>query len=299
MQHLDLLHPEHWKAYKLLDSGGFEKLEQFGNYILRRPEPQAIWEKKLPLLEWEKRADATYRRGKSKTNVSNKSSDLGNWTKKGNMPDTWTMPYDGPYFSLNFKLALTNFGHIGVFPEQAANWEYMAQQLHNRHNTTILNLFAYTGGASLAAKSLGADTTHVDAVKQVINWGAENMRLSNLTDIRWVVEDALKFAKREVKREKKYTGIILDPPAYGRGPDGEKWVLEEQILELIKLSGSLLQPKDGFLILNLYSMGLSALLATEIIQSVITVKTVQAGELYIPSTTNQRLPLGTFVRITT
>ena len=299
MQHLDLLHPEHWQAYKLLDSGGFEKLEQFGQYILRRPEPQAIWEKKWTNAEWEKKADATYRRGKSKTNVSNKSSDLGNWTKKTAMPDTWTMPYDSPNFKLNFKLALTNFGHIGVFPEQAANWEYMAQQLSTKKNATVLNLFAYTGCASLASKSMGADTTHVDAVKQVINWGAENMRLSNLTDIRWVVEDALKFAKREVKREKKYTGIILDPPAYGRGPDGEKWVLEEQILELIKLSGSLLQPKDGFLILNLYSMGLSALLATEIIQSVIPTQTVQAGELYIPSSTHQRLPLGTFVRITT
>ena len=229
-----LLSPKNFSDYELIDCGDFEKLERFGKYITIRPEPQAVWDKILPQKEWEKKAHVKF---------VPRSSSSGDWKKLKEMPDRWNVQYQ----NLKFRLALTSFKHVGIFPEQAANWDYIAESIHeisSGKNFTppsrvggprVLNLFAYTGGASLAAKAAGADITHLDSIKQVVSWARENMELSGLTDIRWVVEDALTFVKREVKRGKKYNGIILDPPAYGHGTDGQKWKLEEMINETMKM----------------------------------------------------------------
>jgi len=161
----------------------------------------------------------------------------------------------------------------------------------------VLNLFAYTGGASLAAKAAGADVVHLDSVKQVLTWSNENMKESNLDGIRWILDDAFKYVKREVKREKKYHGIILDPPAYGRGPEGEKWILEQQIDELVKQCSALLLPSNSFFVLNLYSMGLSSLIAENVVKSHFEVPAnLESGEIYVPDPFNRRLPLGTYLR---
>jgi 23S rRNA (cytosine1962-C5)-methyltransferase len=288
------LSPTDWVDYELIDCGAFEKLERFGNYTIRRPEPQAVWKKSLSDQEWDKQADASFSRDKS-------HPEKGVWQKKGSMPDRWNISYQYGNMQLKFRLALTAFKHVGIFPEQAENWKFIYDQVKAKTpGAKVLNLFAYTGGASLAAKAAGADLTHVDSVKQVIQWSRENMESSGLQDIRWVVEDALKFVKREVKRGNKYCGIILDPPAYGRGPDGEKWVLEEQIDELITLCAELLEQKDSFLILNLYSMGLSVLIAETLVKQHFKQDTAaEMGELYVQDKNNHSLPLGTFYRFTT
>ncbi|HEY4786096.1 MAG TPA: class I SAM-dependent methyltransferase, partial [Bacteroidales bacterium] len=200
---------------------------------------------------------------------------------------------------LKMRLGLTAFKHVGLFPEQAENWNYIYQTIKTTNVATprVLNLFAYTGGASLAAKAAGADVLHVDSVKQVINWSAENQQASKLDGIRWVVEDALKYVRREIKRGKTYHGIILDPPAYGRGPEGEKWVLEENINELIKICSQLLEKKDAFFVLNLYSMGFSALITENLIKAHFPMgKSYEMGELYLPDQSGKRLPLGVFLR---
>jgi 23S rRNA (cytosine1962-C5)-methyltransferase len=288
-----LLTPIHWKSYELIDSGGFEKLERFGEYILARPEPQAVWDKSLSETEWQRRAHATFRKEKG-------NAEKGEWLRKTGTPERWTMRYPLGERSLTFKIALSSFKHVGLFPEQGTNWDFITQQLGqmtNGERPRVLNLFAYTGIASLAARTAGADVTHVDAVRQVISWSRENMELSGLTDIRWVVEDALKFVKREVKRGNQYQGLILDPPAYGRGPDGEKWVLEEQINELLKLSRQLLDPRRRFFVLNLYSLGFSALIVENLIQGIFgPAPNAEFGELYLPDSFGKKLPLGVFYR---
>lgn len=222
---MELLTPQHWKDYELIDSGDYEKLERFGKYIIRRPEPQAVWRKSLSETEWESSADATFKREKGK--VAQDGNDKGVWIQKKGMPDQWFIGYRYKEMNLKFRLGLTSFKHVGLFPEQSENWDFIYDTIKELEvsEPKVLNLFAYTGGASIAAKSAGADVTHVDSVKQVITWSRENMEASGMDNIRWIVEDALKFCRREVKRGKKYNGIILDPPAYGRGPDGEKWVL--------------------------------------------------------------------------
>src|ERR1035437_4804309 len=227
-----LLSPEKFQDYELIDCGDFEKLERFGKYIAIRPEPQAVWSKKLSNGEWEKTAHVKF---------IQKGSNSGEWKKLKEMPDRWQISYqvksqkskeegNSKLSVLNFKLSLTSFKHVGIFPEQAVNWEYIfdsVQQIKTplslrrgaggeaEGRPKFLNLFAYTGAASLAAKAAGADVTHLDSIKQVVTWARENMELSGLKDIRWIVEDALKFVKREVKRGNKYHGIILDPPAFG------------------------------------------------------------------------------------
>ena len=222
-------------SYELIDSGNYEKLERFGEFILARPEPQAVWDKSLSEEVWQKKASAIFKKTKGKDQLS--PEERGDWQNIKKMPEKWQMTYEQGKAKLKFKLSLSSFKHVGIFPEQAENWRFIAEKLNKmtlNESPKVLNLFAYTGGASLIAKAHGADVTHVDSVKQVISWSRENMEASNLSDIRWVIEDALKFVKREVKRGKKYNGIILDPPAYGRGPDGEKWILEEGLNELIK-----------------------------------------------------------------
>ena len=292
---INLLKPNHNKEfYELLDCGGFEKLERFGEYITIRPEPQAIWDKKWSEQEWKKLAHVKF---------VGTGSNSGKWEKYKKMPDNWEATYQGKGFALSFNLALTGFKHVGVFPEQSANWDFIYNNLKNSsvQNPAFLNLFAYTGGASLAAKAAGADTTHVDSIKQVVSWARRNMESSKLDNIRWVVEDAVKFTKREVKRGKIYQGIILDPPAFGHGPNGESWKLEKQINDLLKDVIEILDPENGFLILNTYSLGFSALIVENMIRSIIAKKkhnwNPSFGELYMESTSGVKLPLGVYCRI--
>lgn len=294
---MQLLAPKNFLDYELIDSGEYEKLERFGKYILRRPEPQAVWRKTLPETEWEKLADATFTRAKGKGMQD--GNDRGEWSQKKGMADQWFVRYEYKGMKLQFRLGLTSFKHVGIFPEQAANWNFIYDTLSEikEEEPKVLNMFAYTGGASLAAKSAGADVTHVDSVKQVITWSRENMEASGLDNIRWIVEDALKFCRREVKRGKKYNGIILDPPAYGRGPDGEKWVLEEHIAEIMQLCSDLLEERQSFLILNLYSMGFSAVIAHNLIKDYFPdVKDCVYGELIVPEKSGKELPLSIFAR---
>lgn len=287
----------HFKDYELIDTGNFEKLERFGNFITIRPEPQAIWNKKLVESEWLKKAHVKF---------TATSSSSGKWEFLKPMPENWNIDY---YFKddkkITFNLALTKFKHVGIFPEQSANWDFIFQKTtqltKNISIPKVLNLFAYTGGASLAANAAGAETYHVDSIKQVVSWANRNMISSELKDIRWVVEDAVKFVKREVKRGKIYQGIILDPPAYGHGTDGEKWKLEEQINEMIADVLQLLDKEHHFFILNTYSLGFSALIIENLLQEnlqKVGLDTIapEIGELYIPTSTQQKLPLGVYAR---
>ncbi|MFV0467838.1 MAG: class I SAM-dependent methyltransferase [Dysgonomonas sp.] len=294
---MQLLSPQHWKDYELIDSGNYEKLERFGKYITSRPEPQAVWNKSLPDNEWQQMADASFRREKGKS--SQDGNERGEWIQKKHMPDQWYIEYHYKEMHLRFRLGLTSFKHVGVFPEQAENWDFIYDSIRQMktEQPKVLNLFAYTGGASIAARSAGADVTHVDSVKQVITWSRENMEASGLDNIRWIVEDALKFCRREVKREKKYNGIILDPPAYGRGPDGEKWILEENIAEIMSLCRDLLETENSFFILNLYSMGFSAVIAANLIKDYFPdVKNFEYGELIVPESSKKILPLSIYAR---
>jgi 23S rRNA (cytosine1962-C5)-methyltransferase len=288
-----LVCPENWSDYELIDSGNSEKLERFGKYILCRPEPQAIWNRSLPFAEWEKQMHARFIMDSQIHN-----GEKGNWQLKKGMPEKWQISYSYKSLKLKLELKFNTFKHIGIFPEQADNWNYIYNQITSNVNEDyqVLNLFAYTGGASLAARAADAEVYHVDSVKQVINWANENMKSSELTGIHWIVEDALKFVNREVRRGNKYNGIILDPPAFGRGPDGEKWILEKQLNELILQSSKLLKEKNSFLILNLYSLGFSALISENIIKTHFPKSNPEYGEAYLKDSFSKKLPLGTFIR---
>ena len=280
--------------YELIDSGDFEKLERFGRYVVRRPEPQAIWRRSLTEEEWRRLADASVLR-------DGRSEERGEWRLRSGMPSRWTVDYAYEGMRLRMRLGLTSFKHVGLFPEQAANWNFIydncVRMRAEGRTPKVLNLFAYTGGATLAARAAGADTTHVDSVKQVVTWARENMEQSGLEGVRWIVEDALKFVQREVRRGNRYNGIILDPPAYGRGANGEKWILEDNIGEMLECCARLLEPRGAFLVLNLYSMGLSATLAsTAVRQAFGTPFEEQFGELCFDDRAGKRLPLGTYCR---
>ncbi|MCX6304269.1 MAG: class I SAM-dependent methyltransferase [Bacteroidetes bacterium] len=299
---MEILTSTDWTEYELIDTGNREKLERFGKYILIRPEPQAVWQKSLPESEWERLNHARYVRMKGKKTAGDEF-ERGSWVRKPKMPEQWTISYRYKQMNLNFRLGLTAFGHIGVFPEQAINWNYVydivSSPVHplTRSPLKVLNLFAYTGGTSLAAKAAGADVVHVDSVKPVISWAKEMMEASNLSNIRWVVEDAMNFVRREVKRGNLYDGIILDPPAYGRGPDGEKWILEDSIDEIIAICKALLVPEHGFFVLSLYSMGFSALICENLVKTRFgDIPGMQSGEFYFGDRGKRRLPLGTFLR---
>ena len=288
-----MLSPE-WRDYELLDSGDFEKLERWGDFVTVRPEPQAIWRKTLSEAEWGRLATAVFRR-------DSRSEERGEWRVARSMPSRWSVGFDYRGMHLRMRLALTSFKHVGLFPEQAENWKFIYdtcdEMVARGKRPKVLNLFAYTGGATLAARSAGADVTHVDSVKQVVSWSRENMEASGLKDVRWIVDDALKFVRREVKRGNRYDGIILDPPAYGRGPDGEKWILEENIGEMLECCAQLLAPRDSFLVLNLYSMGLSALLSRSAVNQIFgRPAEEQFGELYFTDRGAKCLPLGVYYR---
>ena len=305
---MKLLQPINWTDYELIDSGEFEKLERFGNYILTRPEPQAVWSRSLSSGEWDKLSHAFFRKEKN-------DPEKGRWSLKNDMPEQWFIGYRYKEMQLRMRLGLTGFKHVGVFPEQSENWDFIYDQIKKHQlngeadqdkpliegeKPRILNLFAYTGGASLAAIAAGADVVHVDSVKPVLTWARENMEASGMSGIRWMLEDALKFVQREVRRGNTYHGIILDPPAYGRGPDGEKWVIEDSINEMMKLCSQLLLPEKSFLILNLYSIGFSALIAENLINSHFGPSgNLEIGELFVPDRYAKKLPLGVFARLET
>jgi len=322
----------YWKDYQLLDSGRGEKLERFGPYVLRRPEPKALWDPSLPESEWKRLTHVTFVPGAGFGKAG--KEDSGTWNRLKKMEDQWTVSYKGapetfasPHDSfagspdstdkpwndaaplnLSLRLGLTAFKHVGIFPEQAPNWEFIFAETsrlvriagaNGLDRPKVLNLFAYTGGASLAAKAAGADVTHLDSVRQVVTWARENMERSGLEGIRWVVEDALKFARREARRGNRYQGIILDPPAYGHGPDGEKWKLDELLFDLLKNVAQILAPRDSFLVLNLYSNGYSATLGETLCHEAFRgeFREMTSGELALRDPAGKVLPLSIFVRI--
>jgi 23S rRNA (cytosine1962-C5)-methyltransferase len=294
---MKLLSPNSWKDYELLDSGDFEKLERFGNVILIRPEPQALWPRSLPAEEWKKRAHAHFTR-EQKAHYRFGDEVKGGWKKLKTIPDSWTVTYIYKEWKLVLRLALTGFGHVGVFPEQGSNWNFIYDTLGEwqQKKPKVLNLFAYTGAASVVARAAGAEVTHVDASRPGLNWANQNMQLNLLQDIRWVYEDALKFVKREVKRGHQYQGIIMDPPPYGRGPEGEKWTLEEKLNELVDLASRLLAPGHAFFILSLYAAGLSPLVGLNVAKAHFPSENFQWGEFFLKSGGDKDLPMGTFLR---
>lgn len=239
-----MIKTDKFKDYILLDAGDKEKLESWNGIVLRRPDPMAIWPKNKPEL-WSK-AKATYIR-------SNKGG--GHWQFNEKLKEYWTCNFE----ELTFKVSPTGFKHTGLFPEQAANWDFIRQQLAGK-NASVLNLFAYTGAASIAALSTGASVVHVDASKGMNEWAKENRDLSKLQNgnIRFIVDDCLKFMQREIRRGHKYDGIIMDPPSYGRGPDNELFKFEDKINPLIECAIELLSDNPSFIIINTYTTGYSS-----------------------------------------
>jgi len=283
-----------WPDYELIDSGNFEKLERYGKYILIRPEPQALWPKQLPEKEWQTLAHARFERDNTKKSHRDSNNENGGWQYYKPMPKNWEITYK-PY-NLTLKLACTSFGHLGVFVEQVSNWQFIDEQIIRMGNKPkVLNLFAYTGAASIVAANAGADVTHLDAVKNVVTWANENKQLSKAADIRWLVEDAMKYVKRQANKGNIYQGIIIDPPAYGRGPGGEKWILEEQLNEMVELCASITDKTNFFVLLNLYSMGLSGTIGANLIECHYKTK-AEWGECIVPSSKGFNLPLCTWVR---
>jgi len=283
------------KDYELIDSGEGEKLERFGKIVVARPDPQALWRKLKPDL-W-KKADAIFlREGRD-----------GGWSTNGKVPDNWFIELGG----LKFKIHLSAFKHVGLFPEQVENWGWMMKCLttspltpllgKERGKSQVLNLFGYTGGASLACAKAGAEVCHVDGSKVAINWAKDNVEASGLSDkpIRWILDDAVKFVTREIKRGRKYDGIIMDPPAFGHGPGGEMWKIEKDFLILMDLCFQVLSDKPLSFLINGYASGYSAL-AYE--NNLLELKKkfggeIESGELTIEESGGARiLPCGIFAR---
>lgn len=235
-----------WQDYCLIDTSKGERLERWGNVTLIRPDPQIIWECNTPAKEWSN-PHARYIRS---------SSGGGHWEYAKSLPESWIVKYR----NLSFTVKPTGFKHTGLFPEQAVNWDYCTKLIKNAGRPVkVLNLFAYTGGATLACAAAGASVCHLDAVKGMVEWGKQNAALSGLSDkpIRWITDDAMKFLGREIKRGNKYDGIILDPPSYGRGTNGEMWKLEDCIHELMLRCSEVLSENPLFILLNSYTTGLS------------------------------------------
>lgn len=294
---LKLQYPSSWKDYELIDAGDFEKLERFGKYTLIRPEPQAIWKKVLSDQDWKNLAHAKFvREQKDKFRFTDDVK--GGWSKGRDMPESWEVNYRYDDLNLTLRLALTGFGHVGIFPEQGANWNFIYDTIRkwDVRKPKVLNLFAYTGAASVVARTAGAEVVHCDASRPGLNWANQNMVLNKLSDIRWVYEDAFKFVRREVKRGNRYHGIIMDPPPYGRGPEGEKWTLQEQLDELMQMCSQLLEKENCFLILSMYAAGLSATVGVNVARTYFDIGRIDAGELYLKSKNDRDLPMGTFLR---
>ena len=294
---------ENWRDYELLDSGNAWKLERFGSVCMARPEPKALWKPDMGETEWNKLIHTRFTPGAGFGKAG--KEDSGTWERIKRMNDRWYIGYHlTDSSSMSLRLGLTAFKHVGVFPEQAPNWDFIyskTRALAEKYaSPKVLNLFAYTGAASIAARAAGAEVTHLDSVRQVVTWARENMERSRLDGIHWVVEDAMKFVKREVRRGKLYRGIILDPPAYGHGPDGEKWKLDECLFSLLEAVAAILEPCDSFMVLNLYSNGYSAMLGETIVRQAFGIKgtaNIQTGELCLRDRFGKALPLSIFVRL--
>lgn len=276
---------ENWKDYKIIDTSNGDKLESWGGKILVRPDPQIIWKSEHKTDLWN-RADAVYHR-------SNKGG--GEWEYRKKLPESWVINYG----DLKFSIRPTGFKHTGLFPEQAVNWDFMADKIKNAGRPIkVLNLFAYTGGATLACANAGASVSHVDASKGMVQWARDNAKTSGLEDkpIRWLVDDCEKFVKREIRRENFYDAIVMDPPSYGRGPGGEVWKLEDCIYDLVKTCSQVLSDKPLFFLLNSYTTGLSPSVMAYILNEVLTPKfggAVTADEIGLPvETSGMALPCG-------
>ena len=279
-----------WKDYEVFDCSNGEKLERWGDYILVRPDPQVIWDTPKTLKGW-KKMNGHYHRS---------SRGGGEW-EFFNLPEQWTINYK----SLTFNLKPFSFKHTGLFPEQATNWDWFSDLISkektkrdNDNPVKVLNLFAYTGGATLAAAAAGANVTHVDASKGMVNWAKENAVSSGLKDapIRWLVDDCVKFVEREIRRGNKYDAIIMDPPSYGRGPKGEIWKIEDSIHSFVKLCTQILSDKPLFFLINSYTTGLAPSVLTYMIEIEVGKKFgghVEAQEIGLPVSSNDLvLPCG-------
>ncbi|MEJ6492914.1 MAG: class I SAM-dependent methyltransferase [Flavobacteriales bacterium] len=269
------------KNYSLLDAGGGQKLEKWGEVITIRPERQAYFKSGILFTDWEKQAHWKF---------IEKSGQKGVWKNLNPSAKNWQLEIEG----LKLNLELTHFKHVGLFPEQNINWKFIQKNLHPKQR--FLNLFAYTGSSSLVAKAKGAEVLHVDSVKQLVGWAKTNMETSELSDIKWVLEDALKFAQREAKRGNKYHMIQMDPPAWGLGTKGEKWKLEDKIQELIKTCYEILEPK-GWLILNTYSPSLKLAQTRSIVKNIFRNDPETAAELWMKTETGKDMYFGDLVRV--
>lgn len=272
------------EKYLLLDSGDQQKLEQFGEFRIVRPCSQALWQPSLPKGEWD-RADAFF------------SRDNGNaWNFKKKLPSVWFVEIEG----VRFKISPTDFGHLGVFPEHSLLWRSMQKDIRSRSEPTILNLFAYSGGASLAAAQAGAKVCHLDASKGMVAWARENASLNKLTEapIRWIVDDAMKFLNREIKRGVRYDGIILDPPSFGRGNKGEVFKIEKDIHELLHLCKALLTEKPLFLLFTTHTPGMTPIVMGHLLRQSFSKGNIEAGEMVLPSAKGNEIPCGAFARWT-
>lgn len=281
-----MFYAKDWVDYELLDTGSGEKLERWGNVVLRRPDPQIIWPLENETPAW-RQADAHYHRS---------SSGGGQWQNRTEIPERWTITYDQ---KLTFYIKPTGFKHTGLFPEQAVNWKWMMDKIQGAGRPIkVLNLFAYTGGASLACAYAGAEVCHVDASKGVVQWAKENLHLSGMGSrpVRFITDDVFKFVQREQRRGSKYDAIIMDPPSYGRGPNGETWKLEEDLFPFIQTCKTILTDNPLFLLINSYTTGISATVLHNILSMAMKSKhggTISSGEIGLPIThSGLMLPCG-------
>ena len=272
-----------WKDYEVLDTGNGEKLERWGSVILRRPDPQTIWPPASPRI-WEQ-AEAVYHRSQRGG---------GDWEFRRRLPERWTLNYG----DLKFYVRPTGFKHTGLFPEQAANWDWMRGLVESsRPGLRVLNLFGYTGAASSALAMSGAHVTHVDAAKGMVQWAKENRELNNLPEnrFRFIVEDALRFVEREIRRGSFYDGILMDPPSYGRGPSGEVWKLENELYRLVDTASRALSDRPVFFLINSYTTGFQASVLSNLLERCISGRfggQVDAQELCLPVSIGGVLPCG-------
>jgi len=273
---------DQWQSFEVIDTGDGDKLERWGKYVLCRPDPQVIWPKADPSA-W-KHAHANYHRSERGG---------GEWHFEQKLPEKWQITYN----DLKFHVKPTGFKHTGLFPEQAANWDWMRSLIVERGGAKVLNLFAYTGGATVACAAAGAHVTHVDAAKGMVQWAKENRELNDLpeTSCRFIVEDALAFVRREIRRGNTYDGILMDPPSYGRGPNGEVWKLENELYTLVDTCAQVLSPNPLFFLVNSYTTGFQPAVLQNVIGKAVVSRfggKVDAQEVVLPVTTGGVLPCG-------
>ena len=279
----------YWKDYKIIDMADGQKLEKWGDIVLSRPDPQIVWKNKTYPEEW-KKANAVYLRSKTGG---------GNWEYKKSVPKSWQIKYK----DLTFNIKPMGFKHTGLFPEQAVNWDWMRNKIKKANREIrVLNLFAYTGGATVACLAAGASVCHVDSSKGMVTWAKENVTSSNLAEkkVRYIVDDVIKFVNREIRRENKYDAIIMDPQSYGRGANGEVWQFENNIYDLVELCTKVLSDKPLFFLINSYTTGISSTVLANILNLTISKKykgKVESGEIGLPMEKSSLvLPAGIYGR---